>query len=330
MQNVRCERSVEGVSRRRLLATVGGGGTVALGGCLSSESDGGSEGGDGLSGEVIVTGSSTVYPISKAMRDRFTAKHPNVTVRVKSTGSGGGFENHYCPGDADINAASRPIEAGERDHCTGNGVTPVEMQIASDALTMAVSTENNWVDCLSFDQLARIWKQGGAETWADIDPTWPDEPVELYGPDTTSGTYDWFTANVVGDAGHRSDYVGTEDDTTIVQGLEASPYAMGYFGYGYYAENADRVKALKIKADATDACAEPTLQAAKAGTYPMARPLFIYPSEEALQRDPVFEFVKFYIENSTADWIAEEVNYVPSSEEQASENMATLEEVAGA
>ncbi|MDS0478538.1 PstS family phosphate ABC transporter substrate-binding protein [Natrinema sp. 1APR25-10V2] len=341
MQNDRFGRSVERVSRRKLLTTVGGGGTAALAGCLSSESDDGSESepesddgdessDDGLSGEVVVTGSSTAFPISQAMRDRFMAKHPNVTVTVKSTGSGGGFENHFCPGDSDINAASRPIKTAEQDHCTGNGVTPVEMQIAGDALTMAVSTENDWVDCMSFDQLAQIWGEGGAETWADIDSSWPDEPFELYGPDTTSGTYDWFSANVVGDAGHRSDYVGTEDDTTIVQGLEGSPYAMGYFGYGYYAENADRVKALDIKANASDACAEPTLEAAKTGSYPMARPLFIYPSEEALQREVVSEFVRFYLENSTADWIAEEVNYVPSSEEQAGENLSALEEIAGA
>ena len=339
MQTDRFRRPVEGVSRRKFIAATGGGGMAALGGCLSNESGGDSEpgtddtgetGGDELSGEVIVTGSSTVYPISKAMRDRFMAEHPNVTVTVKSTGSGGGFENHFCPGDSDINAASRRIKDAETSHCGENDVTPVEMRIAGDALTMAVNKENTWADCLSFDQLARIWSEGGAETWADIDSRWPDEPFELYGPDTTSGTYDWFSQHVVSRVGsHRSDYVGTEDDETIVQGLEGSPYAMGYFGYSYYAQNRDRVTALKIKKRDGDACGQPSLRAASDGTYPMARPLFIYPSEEALQREEVYEFVKFYLENSTADWIANEINYVPASEEQASENMSTLESIAG-
>ncbi|WP_254524672.1 PstS family phosphate ABC transporter substrate-binding protein [Natrinema caseinilyticum] len=328
-------RSVESASRRKFIAATCGGGMVALGGCLSSDGDTGDDSrnddegesdGTELNGEVVVTGSSTVFPISEAMRNRFTEVHPNVTVRVQSTGSGGGFEDHFCPGDADINAASRPIKPSERDHCTGNDVSPIEMRIAGDALTVAVSTENDWADCLSFDQLAQIWGSGGAETWADIDPSWPDEQFELYGPDTTSGTYDWFTTNVVGDAGpHRSDYVGTEDDTIIVQGLEDSQYAMGYFGYGYYAENADRVTALRVKRTESDDCGEPSLQAARNGSYPMARPLFIYPAEEALQREPVAEFVRFYLENSTASWIAEDVNYVPSSDEQADENLQALD-----
>jgi len=332
-------RSLEGVSRRNFLTTTGGVTAAAFAGCLGNETSSDdeptgngqdeTEGSGGLSGDVSVTGSSTVYPISDAMATRFMETHPNVTVTVDSTGSGGGFANHFCPGDSDINAASRPIKDAEKTHCGKNNVTPVEMQIAGDALTVAVSTENTWADCLSFEQLAQIWS-GGAQTWADLNADWPNEPFELYGPDTTSGTYDWFSQHVVSRAGsHRSDYVSTEDDETIVQGLESSPYAIGYFGYAYYAQNKDRIKALAIKANEGDACGDPSLQAAKTGTYPMARPLFIYPSEEALQREAVAAFVRFYLENSTADWIAEEVSYVPSSDKQAQTNFQTLEKIVG-
>ncbi|WP_222918197.1 phosphate ABC transporter substrate-binding protein PstS family protein [Natrinema sp. SYSU A 869] len=332
--------ALRGVSRRQFITATGVGGATALAGCLGSDTDddddpettdqGEPGGSEELSGEVTVTGSSTVYPISEEMAARFMAENPAVTVTVESTGSGGGFERHFCPGDSDINGASRQIKSTEKNHCAENDVTPVEMQIAGDALTMAVSTENTWADCLSFDELARIWSEDGAETWAEIDSDWPDEEFELYGPDTTSGTYDWFTQTVVSRVGpHRSDYVGTEDDTTIVQGLEESPYAMGYFGFSYYAENEDRVTALDIKANKGDACGEPSLQAASDGTYPMARPLFMYPSAEALQREEVSEFVRFYLEKATAEWIADNVNYVPSSDEQSAANLDRLAEIAG-
>ncbi|QLK26944.1 PstS family phosphate ABC transporter substrate-binding protein [Natrinema zhouii] len=315
-------RSVDGVSRRKFIATSGAVGAAAIAGC--SEMSGSS---DELSGDVIVKGSSTVFPISDAMAEEFMDDHPEVNVTVDPTGSGGGFENHFCPGDADINGASRPIKQEEQDHCADNDVTPIEMTIAKDALTMAVSTENDWVDCMSFDEMAQIWGDGGATTWADVNSDWPDEEIMLYGPDTTSGTYDWFSSNVIGGT-HTTEYEGTEDDNTIIEGLEDSPYAMGYFGYSYYAQNEDRVKALDVKESEDDDCGEPSLQAAKDGSYPMARPLFIYPSEEAIQREEVYEFVKFYLEESNQDWIADDVGYVPSSDEQADENLSTLDEKA--
>lgn len=323
--------AVDSVSRRKFLAVAGGSGAVALAGCSETEGngDGGtstgtaSSGGDGLSGDVVVTGSSTVFPISDAMAERFMEEHPNVNVTVDSTGSGGGFENHFGPGDSDINGASRPIKPEEEDLCAENGVTPIEMQVVGDALTMAVSPDNDWVDCLSFDEMAQIWRgDDPARTWADVNADWPDEEFILYGPDTTSGTYDWFTENVVGEAGnHRTDYEPTEDDNLIIEGLEADAHAIGYFGYAYYAENSDRVKALEVKASEDDPCGAPGLQEASDGTYPMARPLFIYPSEEALQREEVNAFVEFYIENTSADWIADDIGYVPASDDLVEENL---------
>jgi phosphate transport system substrate-binding protein len=331
--------SIDAVSRRELVVATGAVTTGTLGGCLENAGTGNTVEGDGterddgdsearLSGTVVVKGSSTVYPISEEMAQQFMDEHPGVTVRTDSTGSGGGFENHFCPGDADINGASRPIQPAEEDHCTENGVSPIEMHIAGDALTVAVSPDNDWVDSMTFDELARIWADDSATTWSDVDADWPDEELELYGPDTTSGTYDWFTANVNGGS-HRTEYRGTEDDDTIVQALENSPYAMGYFGYAYYAENRDRVTALEIAESESDEPTAPSLEAATDGSYPLARPLFIYPAEGALQRDPVAEFVGFYLENSSADWIADEVGYVPSSDQQAETNLQRLEAVVG-
>ncbi|WP_265109009.1 PstS family phosphate ABC transporter substrate-binding protein [Halosolutus halophilus] len=318
-------RSVGTVSRRKFLASSGAIGAIAVAGCSETDAENGS---GELSGEVVVKGSSTVFPISDEMAQRFMNQYPNVNVTVDPTGSGGGFENHFCPGDADVNGASRPIKPEEEDHCAENDVTPIEMHIAGDALTMAVSPDNDWVDCMSFDELAQIWGEDAAETWADVNSEWPDEEIERYGPDTTSGTYDWFSENVNG-GGHTTEYEGTEDDNTIIQGLENSQYGIGYFGYAYYSENEDRVKAIDIKKSEGDDCGSPSLQAASEGTYPMSRPLFIYPSEEALQREEVYEFINYYLENSNADWIADEVGYVPSNQDMVDENTSKLEDAAG-
>ncbi|WP_247002817.1 PstS family phosphate ABC transporter substrate-binding protein [Halosolutus gelatinilyticus] len=318
-------RSVGTVSRRTFLATSGALGTVAIAGCSetdanNNESEGDGSGGSELSGEVRITGSSTVYPISNQMAERFMDENPEVNVTVDSTGSGGGFQNHFCPGDSDINGASRPIKEEEESQCSDNGVTPIEMQVAGDALTMAVSNDNDWVDCMSYDELTQIWKRDGAEMWSDVNSDWPDEPFDLYGPDTTSGTYDWFTENV-SDGTHTADHEGTEDDNIIIEALQQNPYAMGYFGYAYYAENESSVKALEIKKEEGGDCVAPSLQAASNGDYPMARPLFIYPSEEALEREEVQAFVEFYIENTSKDWIADEVGYVPANDDLVQENL---------
>ncbi|WP_339105717.1 PstS family phosphate ABC transporter substrate-binding protein [Haloterrigena salinisoli] len=311
----------DAVSRRKFIAATGAMGTAAIAGC-SETSDGNDN------GEVIVKGSSTVFPISDEMAQRFMDENSDVNVTVDSTGSGGGFENHFCPGDADINGASRKIKSEEEDHCAENDVTPIEMHIGGDALTVAVSNDNDWVDSMTFDQLAQIWSDDSVTTWSDVESDWPDEEIELYGPDTTSGTYDWFTENVNGGS-HRTEYEGTEDDNTIIQGLEDSQYAMGYFGYAYYSENEDRVKALEIAESEGDDPTAPSLQAASEGSYPLARPLFIYPAEESLDRDPVYNFVEFYLENSSADWIADEVGYVPANQDMVDENMSKLEDATG-
>jgi phosphate transport system substrate-binding protein len=323
-------------TRRNFLTVAGGVGAAGLAGCITEPSGpgtdgtGGNDGTDGgLSGEVVITGSSTVFPISDAMAEQFMQAHPEVNVTVDSTGSGGGFENHFCPGDSDVNGASRPIKDSEVEKCQRNDVEPVEFHVAGDALTMAVNNEADWVDCMTFDELSQVWREDGAQKWSDVRDDWPDEAFELFGPASTSGTYDWFNENVVGeDHAHTSSHEPTEDDNLIVQGIEDSTHAMGYFGYAYYSESSDRVKAVKIKEAEGDECTEPSLANAKDGSYPMARPLFIYPSEEAIQREVVYEFLNFYLEEAETD-LVQEIGYVPSSEQMRDDNLDKLDGIAG-
>jgi phosphate transport system substrate-binding protein len=293
----------------------------------TTDDGGGGNGGDGqLSGEVVVKGSSTVFPISDAMAEEFMGEYPNVNVTVDSTGSGGGFENWFCAGDADVNGASRPITDAEVEQCAGNDVDPVEFQVASDALTVAVNNEADWVDCMTFDELRQIWREGGVELWSDVRDEWPDREIELYGPASTSGTFDWFNENVVGeDTRHTTEYQPTEEDETIVQGIENNEGAMGYFGFAYYNSNAEAVKAIEIEQESGDGCSAPNLENAKDGSYPMARPLFVYAAESSLQREEVATFLEYYLENAETDLVSD-IGYVPASAELRDENLQTLEE----
>ncbi|WP_336002310.1 PstS family phosphate ABC transporter substrate-binding protein [Halorientalis halophila] len=307
------------VSRRKFVAGVGAAGALALAGCQDTGGSG------GLSGEVVITGSSTVFPVSNRMAEDFMAEHENVNVTTDSTGSGGGFENHFCPGNADINGASRPIKDSEVSNCSDNGVEPIEFQVASDALTVAVNNDHP-VDCMTFDELSQIWREDRVTQWSDVRDDLPDEDIKLFGPANTSGTYDWFNENVVGESyDHTADHQATEDDNTIVQGIEDNKWAIGYFGYAYYNENSDRVKALEIEASEGDGCTEPSLPNAKDGSYPMARPLFIYANRESIQREEVHEFLSFYLENAETD-VVEDIGYVPSSQDLRDQNLSKLEE----
>lgn len=318
----------DSMNRRRFLTATGAAATVGLAGCTSTDQGGEGTGTEaGLSGEVVVAGSSTVFPISDTMAELFMEEHAEVNVTVDSTGTGGGFANQFCPGNSDINGASRPITDSEIESCNGNDVEPVEFEIAGDAVTMAVNNEADWVDCLSYDELTQIWKKGGAETWSDVRSEWPDEEIKRFGPASTSGTYDWFNNHVIGeDTKHTAEHTPTEKDNLIVQGIEDNKYAIGYFGYAYYSENSDSVKGLEIKVEEDDECTPPSLENAKTGEYPMARPLYIYASADSLRNSkPVREFTRFYLEKADSDRI-KEIGYVPSSSEQVDENLEKLEE----
>jgi len=321
-------------TRRQVLAGVGAVGAAALAGCQST---GDSGSGDGLSGTIDIAGSSTVFPLATAMSEAFRGSdvgeaHDGVEFNMQSTGSGGGFANHFCPGNTDFNNASRPIREQEEQQCADNDVEPVELTVATDALTVIVNNDLD-IDSITVDELATIWsEESDAETWSDVNSEWPDEPLELYGPSDASGTYDYFIEAVLhgGDEelSHRSgsSYSGTEQDRTIIQGVEGSEYAMGYLGYAYYSTNQDRVKALAVD-DGDGEPVEPSLETARSGEYtPLSRPLFTYPAKSSLTEEHVAEFARFWLENSTSEQIvAEDVGYVPLSEEDMQEQLDTLE-----
>ncbi len=302
-----------GISRRAVLVGTGLAATAPLGGCIQRV-DGGTTG--ELTGSLDISGSSTVFPLAREMRKRFLQEHPRVGISLMSTGSGGGFQNHFCPGDTDFNNASRPIQPAEREHCAANGVEPVELRVATDALTVIVNPDNDWVDCLTVDQLRTIWAaESRPQTWQDVDDNWPDIELSLYGPTDASGTFDYFSEAVLGEGtDSRRDYQATENDQQIIQGVQGSRGGLGYLGFAHYSKNAETVTALAI--DDGDGCVEPTLETAKSGAYtPLSRPLFTYPATSSLAKDHVAAFARFFVEHSTSeDLVADSVGYVPNDE----------------
>ncbi|GHE39695.1 PstS family phosphate ABC transporter substrate-binding protein [Streptomyces capitiformicae] len=284
-------------------------------------------GGDGeqLSGSVKVDGSSTVAPLTTAAAELFAEEQPKVRVTVGTSGTGGGFEK-FCNGETDISDASRPIKDEEKAACDKNGVTYDEFQVANDALTVVVNKDAEWVDCLTVQQLKKIWEPGSkVNNWNEIDAKFPDEPLKLFGAGTDSGTFDYFTDVINGEEGaSRTDYSPSEDDNVTVQGVAGSRGGLGYFGFSYYEENTDKLKALKI--DNGEGCVAPGAEAAQTGEYaPLSRPLFIYPSAKALEREEVLAFVEYYVENNKA--IAEDAKFIPLNSEQETELEQALDKL---
>jgi phosphate transport system substrate-binding protein len=291
---------------------------------------GGSDDGDGeLSGTIRIDGSSTVAPLSEAAAELFQNENPGVQVTVGTSGTGGGFEK-FCNGETEISDASRPIADDEVEACGANGVAFEQVTVANDALSVLVNPENP-VECMSVEQLNQVWAPGSkVASWSEIEGLEPpfDESLELYGPGTDSGTFDYFTDAINGEEGaQRTDYnnIGEDDNTGIV-GVEGSLGGMFYVGFSYYVENQDRVKALQI--DCGNGCVEPSLETVQDGSYaPLGRGLFIYPSAEALERPEVLAFVQFYLENQAE--IAEAAGYISLTDEQEEEALAKIESLTG-
>jgi phosphate transport system substrate-binding protein len=301
---------------------------LGLSACGGNNDGSGSSSGS-VSGEIVVDGSSTVQPLTAAAGELFKQQNPDVNVSVGTAGTGGGFEV-FCQGSTDISDASRPIEDEEAAACKKEGIEYTELHVATDALTVVVSAENDFVTCLTTDQLATIWapeSEGKVTTWDQVDPSFPSEPIELYGPGTDSGTFDYFTDVINGEEGaSRTDYASSEDDNVIVQGVQGSPNALGYFGYTYYEENQDALKAVEI--DSGDGCVAPSSEAAQDGSYaPLARPLFIYVANQAAEEKPqVKAFVDFYAHNVPE--IAEAAQFIPLNDEQTTELQSAAEGIA--
>jgi len=294
--------------------------------CGSSDDDttGGSGGGD-LSGTIRIDGSSTVAPLTEAVAEQFQAENSGVKVTVGTSGTGGGFEK-FCAGETAISDASREIEPDEVAACKRDGVTYEAVRVATDALTVVVNPENP-VNCLTVDQLGAIWgPDSKISNWDQIPGLRENfsEELQLFGPGTDSGTFDYFTESINGEEGvSRKDYnnVG-EDDNATVTGVKGAPGGMGYFGFSYYEENQGSLKALEI--DNGDGCVAPSAETAQDNTYvPLSRPLFIYPSGAALKKPEVKAFVDYYLDNVNS--IAESVGFIPLTDQQLqqSKNAAT-------
>jgi phosphate transport system substrate-binding protein len=303
----------------RILVLLGCVGALALviAGC------GGDDDSSSGGGVITADGSSTVGPFTtKAAEDWKAAGGSDVTVGI--SGTGGGFER-FCVGETDISNASRAIDDDEAATCEENGVEYVELQVATDALTNVVNSANDWTTCLTVEQLNAIWKPNSNVTnWNQVDPSYPDVSLKLYGAGTDSGTFDYFTDVINGEEGaSRTDYSATEDDNVTVQGVAGDRGALGYFGFSYFEENQDKLKALEV--DSGKGCVAPSVATAQDGSYsPLARPLFVYVKLSSLQdKQGVEEFVRYALDNEQT--IAEEAQFVPLSQAQIDQQVQKLD-----
>ncbi|KNE80780.1 phosphate ABC transporter substrate-binding protein [Streptomyces fradiae] len=296
---------------------------LAASACGGAEAGSGGEGGDKLSGSVKADGSSTVAPLSTVAAQLFQGANAAVKVTVGTSGTGGGFEK-FCAGETDISNASRPIKDEEKELCDKAGVKFEEFTVANDGLSVVVSKDNDFVECLTIEQLKKIWEPGSkVNNWKQVDPGFPDQKMELFGAGTDSGTFDYFTDAINGEEGaSRTDYNPSEDDNVTVRGVSGSKGGIGYFGLSYFEENKDKLKAVKI--DGGDGCVAPSVETVQNGTYtPLGRPLFIYPNAASLDKPEVEAFVEYYVENSAE--IAEKAQFVPLNDEQQKELEKDLE-----
>lgn len=307
---------------------------VVAAGCGRDATSGGTSAatptGEQLSGKVQADGSSTVGPLTTSAAELFREEQPGVNVTVGISGTGGGFER-FCAGETDISDASRPIKPDEEAPlCKKAGIDYTELQVAVDALTVVVNSENDWIDCITTDQLAAIWKPGSKiKNWKDVPGgEYPDQELALSGPGTDSGTFDYFSGAINGEEGaSRSDYTASEDDNVVVQAVEGDKGGLGYFGYTYFEENQDRLKALEV--DGGKGCVAPSAEAAQSGEYaPLARPLYIYVKNESLKRPEVKVFLRFYFDN--LDRVTEQAQFIPMQADPVAAQQDKLEQAISA
>ncbi len=276
----------------------------------------------GLSGTIEIDGSSTVFPISVAAAEIFREENPKVQIPVGISGTGGGMKR-FIVGETTISNASRPIKEKESSVASENGIEFTELEIAFDGLSVVVNKTNNWVECLTTQELNMIWDTGSdVNSWNQIRPSFPDVKLNLYGPGTDSGTFDYFTDVINGEEGKtRADYTPSEDDNVLVMGVSGDKGALGYFGYAYYIENEEDLKLLSI--DGGNGCISPSSSTINEGTYsPLSRPMYIYVNNSELSRPEVYEFLKFYLENGTM--LAEEGGSVGLSQENYVESLSII------
>lgn len=287
------------------------------------DDEGGGGSAEALSGSVVIDGSSTVAPLSEAVAEEFNKEQPDVEVSVGTSGTGGGFKK-FCAGEIDISDASRAIKDEEKAACAAAGVEYLELRVGLDGLAVVTSKDNTFLECLSYEQLAGIFKEGGASTWDQVDPKFPKEKISIFAPGTDSGTYDFFVEEVLGeDIKPRSDYQASEDDNTLVQGIEGEKNSWGYFGFAYFKENEAGLKDIEVSEEAGGECVAPSDETVLSGDYALSRPLFIYAKKASLARPEVLEFVRYYLE-LTPDVIGD-VGYTAAPDEDYTKGLAELE-----
>jgi phosphate transport system substrate-binding protein len=280
-----------------------------------------------LSGSIEADGSSTVGPFTTYAAELFQQENPEVQVTVGISGTGGGFER-FCAGETDLSNASRPIDEEEVAICEENGIDYVELHVVNDGLAVVVNPENDWAECLTVEELNKVWRpeaEGEITNWSQIRDGFPDVPLALAGAGTDSGTFDYFTEVINGESGvTRTDYTASEDDNVTVQAVEGDTGGMGYFGLSYVGENEGRVKAAAID-DGDGECVLPSTETVQDGSYtPLGRPLFIYAKQESFTRPEVQAFMQFTLDRNAE--IAEGALYVPLTEEQLATAQTGLDE----
>lgn len=264
---------------------------------------------------ISIDGSSTVYPITRAIAADFEKADADVSVAVAVSGTGGGFKK-FCAGEIDISDASRPINATEAALCRANGIRYVELPVAFDGLAVLVNPKNDWATCVTVAELKRLWEpqaQGKVTRWSQVRSTWPDQEIHLFGADVESGTYDYFTQAIVGkEHSSRTDYQGSADDEELARDIAADPLSIGFFGLAYYEEHKDLLRLVAIddeRDDTGEGCILPTRSAVEKGSYqPLARPVFIYVAKRAVERPEVQAFVRYYLARAGA--VSDGVGYV--------------------
>ena len=306
--------------------------TLSACGSGTEAADNGGDAGNGeggLSGSIAIDGSSTVTPHTIPASEFFMEENPDVRIAVATSGTGGGFEK-FCAGETDISMASRQIKQEEIDACADAGIEYEEIAVANDGLAVIVNPDNDWAACMTTDELSQFWAADASATkWSDVNPEWADEEVELYGPGSDSGTYDYFTEAINGEEGNiTSSYTDIgEDDNAAIDGVSSGTGAMGFVPLSFVEESDGAVKAIEIENEAGE-CVAPSEETVQDGSYnPLGRQLFVYPSADALQREEVTAFLEFYIENQAE--VAEEALFIPLTDEQAADAQAKVDALAG-
>lgn len=282
--------------------------TLVFSACARTTDTGTGSGSD-LSGTILADGSSTVFPITEAVAEEFQKEFPNVRVTAGVSGTGGGFQK-FCNDETDLQNASRPIKDSEIQACSANGIEFIELTVANDGLAVVVNKDNTWAECLTTDELKKIWEPDSqVGNWSQVRSGFPNRPLRLFGPGTDSGTFDYFTDVINGEEGaSRTDYTPSEDDNVLVQGVQGDEGALGYFGFAYFNENRETLNDVAV--DSGSGCVTPSDETVRSGDYaPLSRPLFLYVKKSAVAKPELNEFVDFYLANVSS--LLADVGYTP-------------------